>query len=62
MFRRISKSLLLIGCMATLMIGFASCSGGSRGRSTAHIKKHSGFSPGKGKAKAPSRRIKSAKR
>ncbi|WP_250630755.1 hypothetical protein [Rhodoflexus caldus] len=62
MFRRISMFMLIIGCMATLMIGFGSCSGGSRGRSTAHVKKHSGFSPGKGKAKAPGQRIKSARR
>jgi hypothetical protein len=54
--------MLIIGCMAMLMTSFSSCSGGSRGRSTAHIKKHSGFSPGKGKAKAPGQRIKSARR
>jgi len=62
MAKHVSTFLLILGCIAMLMTGFSSCSSSSRSRSTAHIKKHSGFSPGKGKAKSPKQRIKSAKR
>ncbi len=62
MVKRSITSLLIFGCIFSLMIGFSSCSGGSRGRSTAHIKKSSGFSPGKGKTKSPAKRIKSSKK
>ncbi|MCS7019485.1 MAG: hypothetical protein RMJ87_10355 [Cytophagales bacterium] len=60
--KRTAIWLLMVGCISIIAIGSSSCSTGARGRSTAHIKKHTGFRPGKGKAKAPAKRIKSSKK